>query len=220
MPNASAFAEHERALGGGNRQALSVGGQYQIANRTRIYLVHELISSLGGRYAVNDLQEHNSTLIGIDTDYMRNGRLFSEYRMRDAIDGRSAEAALGLRNLWTLGRGLRLGTSFERVRALGASASDSVARNDGTAASLALEYTPRDTFKATARLEERRGEDQNSYLGSIGVAYKANDSLTLLGRDIFSITDSKRATSTLDSSQRNQHRLQLGCLIGPWATTS
>ena len=46
---------------------------------------------------------------------MKNGRLFSEYRIRDAIDGRQAEAALGLRNLWNLGRGVRLGTSFERV---------------------------------------------------------------------------------------------------------
>ena len=52
--------------------------------------MHELISSLGGRYALNDLQEHNSTLVGIDTDYMRNGRLFSEYRIRDAIDDRIA----------------------------------------------------------------------------------------------------------------------------------
>ncbi len=110
----SVFTEYERALSG-DGQALSVGGQYQLGNRTRLYAVHELISSLEGRYALNDFQTHNSTLFGIDTDYMKNGRLFSEYRIRDAIDGRQAEAALGLRNLWNLGRGVRLGTSFERV---------------------------------------------------------------------------------------------------------
>ncbi len=218
VPNASVFTEYERALGTGNRQALSLGGQYQLANRTRLYAVHELISSLEGRYALNDLQQHNSTLIGIDTDYMKNGRLFSEYRISDAIDGRSAEAALGLRNLWSLAPGLRLGTSFERVRQLSGRTTSTAGNttgalgtgNEGTAASLSLEYTPRPDLKATGRLEGRRGQDQHSYLGSFGVAYKASQSLTILGRDIFSATNSMQATSTLDAANRNQHRLQLG----------
>lgn len=49
---------------------------------------------------------------------MKDGSVFSEYRMNDAIDGRSAQAAVGLRNLWGVTDSWRLGTTFESTRPL------------------------------------------------------------------------------------------------------
>jgi uncharacterized repeat protein (TIGR01451 family) len=208
VPNATVFTEYERAFGGGNRQALSLGGQYQISDRSRVYFVHELISSLEGRYALNDVGDRNATLVGLDTDYMRNGHLFSEYRIRDAIDGRSAEAALGLRNLWTVGRGVRVGTSFERVKPLGGT-PNGLGTSEGTAASVALEYVPNDDFKATGRLEGRRGGGNDSYLTTLGLAYKVSPDWTILGRSVLS------SQSGGNSSNRSQQRIQLGTAYRP-----
>ena len=58
------------------------------------------LSSLGSLYSLNDTQQRYTGLFGFDTQYMKDGSVFSEYRMNDAIDGRSAQAAVGLRNLW------------------------------------------------------------------------------------------------------------------------
>ena len=87
-------------------------------NRGRVYARHEFVSSITGPYGLNATERQNTTVFGVDTDYMKDGRLFSEYRIRDAMSGGDAEAAIGLRNLWTLAPGLRLGTRVERVHAL------------------------------------------------------------------------------------------------------
>ena len=42
------------------------------------------------------------------SSYMKDGDVFSEYRLADAISGREAEAAIGLRNQWTIAEGVRL----------------------------------------------------------------------------------------------------------------
>ena len=58
--------------------------------------------SLTGPYGLNNQQRQNATVIGLNTEYAKeDGSLFSEYRVRDAISGGDAEAAMGLRNLWT-----------------------------------------------------------------------------------------------------------------------
>lgn len=37
---------------------------------------------------------------GVETDYMAGGQLFSEYRMRDAINAQDVHLASGVRNVW------------------------------------------------------------------------------------------------------------------------
>jgi len=209
------FTEYERAISG-EGQAFTVGGEYQFDNRSRLYFMHDLVNSLQGRYALNDGQRQNSTVVGIDTDYMKNGRAFSEYRIRDDIDGRGAEAAIGLRNLWSIGKGLRLGTSFERVKSLGGSSSNSGSGSgtyldDGTAASVALEYLPREDLKATARFETRFGDNEDSYLGTLGIAYRASRDWTFLARSLFLHRNRKDEGGSSDiDGGRSQMRLQLG----------
>jgi hypothetical protein len=55
---------------------------------------------LSGNFGLNDQQQRNTTVVGIEDDYMQDGRVFSEYRVRDAITAKDVEAAVGLRNRW------------------------------------------------------------------------------------------------------------------------
>jgi uncharacterized repeat protein (TIGR01451 family) len=208
MPQANLFAEYEKAVQG-DGQVLTVGGDYQIANRGRLYLRHELISSLSGRYGLNDTTDQHSTLIGMDADYMKNGRVFSEYRVGGGISGRDAEAALGLRNTWNLGEGLRANTSFERIKDMGGTSGVS---NNSIAVTGGLEYTRSPNFKGTARMEVRNGDSSDSILGTVGAAYKISPSFSLLGKGVYSKTNSASATGStgVNFAGQNQRRALIG----------
>ncbi|BCM90977.1 hypothetical protein IAD21_02840 [Abditibacteriota bacterium] len=204
LPRANASLEYERAIQGSG-QVLAIGGDYQIANRGRVYIRHELISSLSGRYGLGDDNgpDQQTTLIGIDADYMKNGRVFSEYRMGGGISGRDAQASIGLRNAWSLGQGVRFNTTFERIRDMSQSGQGV---GDSTAITGALEYTRSRNFKGTARLELRSGRS-DSVLGTVGVAYKISPSLSLLGKGVYSRTSSGTG---VDLTGQNQSRAVLG----------
>ena len=107
----------------------------KFSDKLKLYARHEFISSLDGPYALTDGQRSYNTVVGVASTYMKDGDLFSEYRLGDAISGREAEAAIGLRNQWTLAKGVRLSTGFERVQSIA-----SVSR-EATAVSAGLEYT-------------------------------------------------------------------------------
>lgn len=186
MPQATVYGEVEQGIGDADRQMAALGGEYQFANRSRLYARHEFINSLSGIYGLNDGQRQNTTLVGLDTEYMQNGRMFSEYRARDAFSGREAEAAIGLRNLWTIDEGVRLNTSFERVQALNGDA-----RNEATALTGAIEYTKNPLWKGTARLELRTSATGDSLLNTLGLAYKLSRDWTFLGKNTLSINRGK-----------------------------
>jgi hypothetical protein len=137
----------------------------------------------------------------LDTTYMKDGTLFNEYRMHDAIAGRDSEAATGLRNLWTLSEGLRLNTTFERVSPLSGNA-----REEATAGTAAIEYTRNPDWKATARLELRASDPNNSLLNTLGYARKLNQDWTFLGRSILYLVDNKAA----GVGNKSQARFQAG----------
>lgn len=187
LPQAGVFLEGEQDVKDSGRRMLALGGDYRLAGGSRIYGRHELISSLGSNYALNEGQQRNATVIGIDSDYMKNGRVFSEYRARGAgLDGRQAEAALGLRNLWAVADGVRMSTSLERVKVLVGNAS-----NESVAAAVAVEYARDPAFRANTRLEWRHAVDSDSMLSTAGAAYKLNDTWALLGKNTLAATHSK-----------------------------
>jgi len=192
MPQAGVFAEAEQDVRDSERRMLALGGDYRFAGGSRVYGRHELISSLGSTYALNSGQERQATVFGVDTDYMQDGRVFSEYRAggtspAGSLAGeRQAEAALGLRNLWTLGQGVRANTSLERVKVLSGNAA-----NEAIAATGAIEVNRHPRWSGNARLELRHGEDSDGVLNTLGLAYKIDETWTFLGKNIFSATRSK-----------------------------
>ncbi len=201
VPQATVFGEVEQSLSGTERKVAAVGGEYQFAGRGKLYGRHEFISSLSGPFSLNPAQRNNTTVIGIDTNYAKDKQVFSEYRARDTIDGRAAEAAFGLRNGWQLADGLRLNTSSERIHTLSGPAA-----NESVAYTGALEYTAHPNLKVNTRLEFRNSTQTDSVLGSIGLAYKLNQDWTTLVRGIHSVTENKGTTP----GTRTQSRLQGG----------
>jgi hypothetical protein len=153
-----------------------------------------------GPYALDSAQRRNSTLFGVDAAAPFDGRAFSEYRLREGLSGREAEAAIGLRNKWTLANGLHLNTSLERTETL-----QGTGANASAAGTAALEYTRSADFKASTRLELRQSTSTRSLLATLAAAWKLGSDWTML----------TRAAKALDAPrngqpEREQQRLQLG----------
>jgi large repetitive protein len=201
VKDAIAYGEAEVDVQDSQKKILALGGEYKLPGNGRLYARHEFISSISGPYGLNTQQRQNSTIVGVNTDYMKDGNLFSEYRVRDAISGGDAEAALGLRNMWTLTDGVKLQTGFERVHALAGSGNA-----ESTALTLGLEYTANPLWKASSRLELRDGKTQDSILSTVALASKLNSNWTFLGRNTFSLLKNKGAAT----GENQQDRMQLG----------
>lgn len=200
MPRGSFSAEYEQDVSESSKRVLALGGEYQLGNRSRLYARHEFLSSIGGRYLLEPTNSQSTSLIGIDADYMKDGRLFSEYRARDAFSGRDAEAAIGLRNRFQLRDGLTLNASVERITGL-----EGTALNDGTAITGAVEWTSDPLWVGNMRAEMRHGTQSDSFLGSVGLARKMSDDWTFLGRYLLSDIRGKGR-----AGDRRQARLRLG----------
>jgi len=208
IPQMGIYGEYEQALDDPERKMAAIGGEYKIMDMGRIYARHEFISTLGGEYTLNEQDRRNITLVGIDTRYMKDGTVFSEYRVKDAISGRDAEAAIGLRNSWDIAKGFRVNTSVERIQALRGSSG-------GTATAIAAgaEYFANPLWKGTGRIEFRTSPETDSILSTLGLAYRVNDNITFLGRNIYSLIDNKGGMG-----DRAEERLQLGIAYRPSQT--
>jgi hypothetical protein len=169
-----------------DRRVLAAGGEYQLPNKGRLYARHEFVSSITGPYGLNASERQNTTAIGVDTEYMKDGRLFSEYRIRDAMSGGDTEAALGLKNLWSIAPGLKLGSTLERVQSL-----SGTGQNENTAVALALEYTASPLWKGSTRLEVRDSQASDSLLFTVGLAARLARDWTALARNAYTVTRQK-----------------------------
>jgi len=198
LNNSLVFAEYEQDIEHSSRNATSIGGETALGSLGRLYARHDLINSLSGSYGLDDSEERQRTVIGFDTTYMKDGKVYSEYRMRDAISAREAEAAIGLKNKWYVQKGLTFNTLFERVESLEGE-KDSTA----TAAGVGVEYLANENYKASGRLEKRWGDTSDTLLASAGAAYRYSDEVTLLAKDIYSQVD-------YDDGHRTINRFQLG----------
>ncbi len=197
----SVNGEYEEDLKGSGKKMAALGVNYQMANRGRLYARHEFISSLTSAFAFSGTQSTSSTVFGLDTDYSPNTHVFSEYRARGVMDGRQAEAAVGLRNKWQLAEGLRLNTGIERVVSLAGAAGRSAQAYTG-----GLEYTADPFWKGSTRLEYRTSDTTSGWLNSVDIARRLTDSWTVIGKQVFSESANKGATTGV----RILHRVQGG----------
>ncbi len=175
------YGEYERDLRDARKRRMAIGADYQFANQGKLYMRHEFLNSNSGAFGLNPAQGNASTVIGIDTNYMKDGHLFSEYRARDAISGREDQAAIGLRNGWQLDEGLRLNTNIERIRVLnGPGTANSTTLGTG------LEYTANPLWKASGSLEFHFGTAENSMLSKLAMSRKLDMDWSLLGKNTWS----------------------------------
>jgi hypothetical protein len=180
------YTEYEQDLFEDKRLA-AIGGEYRIDTKTRVYLRHEFISSLGGPFELNTVQRQNTTIYGVESAYAKDATFFNEYRARDGFSGREAEAAIGLRNVWPLADGLRASTTFERITPI-EGVTDA---NKSTAVTGAIEYTANPDWKTTGRLELRTSSSVDSILNSFGFAWKLADDWTFLSKSVIYAAENK-----------------------------
>lgn len=178
------FAEYEQDIEHSDRNAWAVGGETSLWDKGRLYARHELSSSLTGDYGLTDTNESNNTIIGVDANYMKDGQVFSEYRLKDGISARENEASIGLRNKFQVREGVYINTSLERLETLSGEGS-----NDATAVTFGVDYLPKTNYKASGRIEKRWGEQSDTLLSTLGYAYKASEDTTLLAKNHYSRQD-------------------------------
>jgi hypothetical protein len=188
LDKASLYIEGEQDVGDSEKHALSVGGEYQFLDRGRLYLRHEYSRSFSGFYGLSGGGATHATVVGVDTAYMKDGQVFSEYRLRDAIAGRDAEAATGLRNLWRLTDSLALSTSLERVHAFSGQS------HEATAATMGAEYAVSELAKISGRVEGRTDNTADTYLMTLAYTSKLERDWSLLAKNFYTLTKNKDAT--------------------------
>lgn len=216
MPGAartSLFAEYEHAVDASRARRGAIGGEWLAFDRVRTYLRHEWLTSPQGPYALGDDRRQEQTVLGIDAAYLRDAQVFSEYRARDAFNGREAEAAIGLRNRFPLARGVLANTSLERVTPLWGEGG--ATRGTAFAATGALEWTAAARFKSTARLEWRTAPAGDAMLASLGHAHKLTRDWTFLGRTLWDglVGGDARGRTQLGLAWRQTDRNRVNALL-------
>lgn len=165
-----------------DRRLAALGGEYRVRQRGRVYVRHELLSSLSSAWALQGAQRQAATVVGVDADVAADAHLFSEYRLGDAFGGREAQAAVGLRNGWKTATGMRVGTTFERVTPLrGAD------RGATTALTGSVDWTDDPVWKGSSRAEVRTSRTADQFLQSMAAAVKLDSAWTGLGRHLLTL---------------------------------
>ncbi len=168
---------------------------YQVAERTRLYARADTQRGLASQYALDKSDKSSSVSLGVDSTYMQGGNVFSEYRLTDSTDNQQSQLASGLRNAWQVGEGVLLSTGIERLKLLSGSGQNA------TAATMGLDYTRSELWKAGGKVEWRRLDSpatntnvgtvqrQDTLLFTLNAARKLNDNWSLLGRNYYLATN-------------------------------
>ncbi len=181
VPQADVYGLAEYAIDGSGGREVGVGGNYAINATTRAYARHDFINSLKSIYTLNASTSQYTTVAGINTELADSTQLFNEYRMGDSINGRTSEAALGLRRLWRLDNGIGLTASVQRIKPL-----SGVVIDDSSAVTVGADYTAATTWKASGQVQWQTSTTSSSWLLTGALANKLDDNWTLLNRALYS----------------------------------
>jgi uncharacterized repeat protein (TIGR01451 family) len=206
LPLANIFLQHESAIDGSKRRATTLGGSYQVLPQTKLYATHETSNTLSSNDPLSTSAQRYGTVVGFDTTYMKDGQAFNEYRVGDSVDGRSAQTALGLRNLWSWAPGLSLSTTAQRITPISGRIADKASALSG-----ALEYTAADDWKASSRLEWSQSVSVKTWLATAGLAAQLSPDATGLVRGLYSDQISRSG----GSGALNLGKVQLGLAWRP-----
>lgn len=197
-PKSRVWVEGESNFEDASRGA--AGAEYQLQERTRVYGRYEALHSNSGGYGLNADGRARVFAAGVDTQYMKDGQLFSELRTRDAFGGQEASAATGIRNLWTWSDGVRFLTGAERVQALAGDRREATALSGG----VELAYDPR--WRGALRVEYRQDNLTEAWLSTFAYTAKIDRDWSFIVRDYLNATDAR--VDTL--GDRLQNRFQVG----------
>jgi len=205
--------EVEHELSGDVRRRVSLGGDYQLAERTKAYGRVEHQSGWVQMSGVTDTaRSAHAVVLGVSSSYLRDTQVFNEYRLRDAISGADAQMASGIRQGFDVAEGLRASAGYEQIHVLSGKTAPS------QAVSLGLDYTANPLWKGSTRIEHRRSGDIASTpdderfattLWQVMAARKLDRDWTLLARNYLLYTNYTAKGDVL------QDRAQLGLAWRP-----
>jgi hypothetical protein len=203
--DASIYGEIERAADDTGRQRSALGAEYRINEKSRVYGRYEFENTLSGNVAGYSLSGTNtrSSVIGIDTEYMKDGQLFSEYRLSGAQNGFDVAASIGVRNQWSISDGFMINTSAERQ----ALRPFEGARGDAVAISLGAIYSGNPVYKLGGKLEYRTSRPTDQWNGTLAYDRKLDNNWSAIARDLYMYTHDKWNTGAGDQTQ---NRFQVG----------
>lgn len=181
VPAADAYAVAEQAVDGTGGREVAVGGNYALDPQTRLYLRHSLINSLNGTYAFNREISRYSTVAGVNTTVGEGTQVFNEYRVGESVDGRTSQAAVGLRRTVTVRPGLNLTGAAQVLKPVSGPSTD-----NSTAISLGAEYTAAVDWKASTQVQWQTSTTSHSWLFSGAVVNRLDAEWTLLNRVLYS----------------------------------
>jgi hypothetical protein len=194
--------ELQNEISGDNTNNLyRLGADWRVADKTRVYSRYEYNHQYGGSYGLATGPLTRAFALGIDTQYMQDGSLYSEYRLTDSSSGKSIQSAIGLRNGWNVAEGLRLVTNIERLVSTS---------GNSTAAGVGLEYTASELWKGSGRVEWREDAQNTNWLLTAGLARKLDRNWTFVGREYFNLINPRNG-----GVDTRQNRLQLGFAYRP-----
>lgn len=194
--------EIQRELtGSGENNLYRIGADWRVADKTRIYSRYEYNHSYASNYGLGIGALQRGFALGVDTQYMQDGSLYSEYRLNDAASGKTVQNAIGLRNGWNVAEGVRLLTNAERLVST---------QGDSTALGLGLEYTRSELWKGSGRIEWRQDVSNRNWLYTASLARKLDRDWTLIAREYLNHVNPKNG-----AQETHQNRFQLGFAYRP-----
>ncbi len=199
--NVDLTGEMQREFGASNNNLYRLGADWRVAEKTRLYSRYEYSHTYSANYGLGIGPLSRAFALGIDTQYMQDGSLYSEYRLNDSGSGKTIQNAIGLRNGWNVAEGLRLQTSVEHINSTS---------GDSTALSLGAEYTANPLWKGSARIQWRGDTANTNWLFTLSAARKLDRDWTLIAREYLNLVDPKNGTA-----ETRQNRFQVGFAYRP-----
>jgi hypothetical protein len=200
--NVDLTGEIQREFGGDrNNNLYRLGADWRVAEKTRLYSRYEYAPTYSASYGLGVGALSRAFALGIDTQYMQDGSLYSEYRLNDSGSGKAIQNAIGLRNGWNVAEGLRLQTSAEYIKSTS---------GDATALSLGAEYTANPLWKGSGRIQWRGDKDNTNWLFTASAARKLDRDWTFIAREYLNLIQPKSG-----GADTRQNRLQLGFAYRP-----
>lgn len=170
--------EYERAYSDSDRRRIAADANLRITGKTDLYGRYEVINSLAGSTGLNSDQQTKRFTLGVKSALTRNTDVYSEYRMRGAMNGRDVAAANGVKSDIAVQPGLTFTPSLEWVDTLQGDGS-----GNATAVSLAMEDKRDKNRRTLGRVETRFGEDRTYYGLSAANIWRVNTDWSAVVRD-------------------------------------
>lgn len=187
VPQAEVSGHAEQAIDGSGGREIGIGANYALNETSKLYLRHNFINSLNGPYTLSTDFTRYSTVGGIETTLPDTTQLFNEYRVGDGLDGRGAEAALGVRRTLRFDNGVGITGGFQRIKQL----SGGTTGEESTALTLGADYVGAADWKASGQLQWQDSTSSRSQLASGALVKKLGAEWTLLNRALVHTEDSK-----------------------------